>query len=76
MSNLRVIVKNSSPPPTVGRQITNSLPTGHQQVTDSQLEEKYLAETYDKTHQEKKKTKSFQKLSQSVEVSCSSLLPT
>ena len=24
-----VIVKNSSPPPTVGRQITNSLPTGH-----------------------------------------------
>ena len=34
-TGIMVIVKNSSPPPTVGRQITNSLPTGFQQVANS-----------------------------------------
>ena len=52
-------MKNSSPPPTVGRQITNSLPTGHRQVANSRLEKKYFTQTYDKTTG-KKKTKSFQ----------------
>ena len=31
----RVIVKNSSRPPTVGRLLANRLPTGYQQITDS-----------------------------------------
>ena len=52
-----IIVKNSSPPPTVGRQITNSLPTGHRQVTNrlptvgkNTREKKYSTETYVKTN--------------------------
>ena len=70
---LWVIVKNSSPPPTVGRQITNSLLTGHRQVTNrlptvgkNTREKKYSTETYvktNKTYQKRrtKKRKTYQK---------------
>ena len=72
---LMVIVKNSSPPPTVGRQITNSLPTGHRQVTNrlptvgkNTQEKKYSTETYVKTNKtyQKRRTKS-EKLTKSEE---------
>ena len=48
-----VIVKNSSPPPTVGKQFTDRSPTGYQQVADSRQKysrEKYSTETYVKTN--------------------------
>ena len=70
-----VIVKNSSPPPTIGRQITNSLPTGHRQVTNrlrtvskNTREKKYSTETYVKTNKtyQKRRTKS-EKLTKSEE---------
>ena len=35
-AHLKAIVKNSSPLPTVGQQITDRLPTDYQQGTDSQ----------------------------------------
>ena len=44
--------------PTVGRQITNSLPTGHRQTTDSRLKKKYYTETYDKITGKTKVSKS------------------
>ena len=59
-----VIVKNSSPPPTVGRQITNSLPTGHRQVTNrlrtvgkNTREKKCSTKTYVKTNKTYPKAK-------------------
>ena len=34
-----IIVNNSSHPPTVGQQITDRLPTGYQQITNSRQPE-------------------------------------
>ena len=69
-------MKNSSPLPTVGRQITNSLPAGHRQVTNrlptvskNTREKKYSAETYVKTNKTypKAKNKKSEKLTKSEE---------